>query len=433
MSIIQNPTNPNPTNAAADPMEVVAASFGIDRAELERRIAVPAGPAPTTVAEHVATYLASRVGATRDTYSTHLLRMVRGVGPVCDQQCEPCLQRSLTRRHIDGSMVEDYICACTCKACRSSHITIAPLGARIVGPDVYTVELTETLKCVARRYAVKSGVIDNRSRARRGLPAKKADGHNAEEAAIAALRSLFATALDHLNKINPAKDVGKPHRDPKERRPMQPFELREAHLLTASGGNDPELDLLVLDTGIATGARAKGIVLLSVGKLHATTQLIGVIDKGDRLVDMPVSAELIDRLLAHAKARGGAKCDPSSVHYVPDSPVFYLKDGTPMTERRLDRLAERWQKNLDWAREESVSFHYIRHTIAAYLAQVGPQYKKRYLRHADNSVTDIYGKCPMDEFARVMADLLGFQHPLVHGIEDRRAASMRRMGLIAAE
>ncbi len=71
----------------------------------------------------------------------------------------------------------------------------------------------------------------------------------------------------------------------------------------------------------------------------------------------------------------------------------------------------------------------IRHTIAAYLAQVGPQYKKRYLRHADNTVTDIYGKCPLDDFAGVMASLLGFEHPLVHGMDDRRSEALRRMGL----
>lgn len=423
----------NSTNNTDAQMAALAASLGLDVAELARRLATPAGPAPTTVGMHVAKYLALRVGATRDTYSTHLLRMVRGVGPVCDQKCEPCLQRTLTRRLIDGSMVEDYICTCTCTPCKSSHVTIPPLSECIVGPDVYTVELTQTLATVARRYAVKSGIVDNRSRARRGLPAKKADGHNAEESAIAAMRSLFDTALDHLNGANPAKLVKKPRRDPKERRPMQPFELGDMHLLTASGGDDPELDVLVLDTGIATGARAKGIVNLTIDKLHRTTQLIGVTDKYERLVDMPVSAELIDRLLAHAKQRGGERCDPSSVHYVPDSPVFYTKLGKPMSERRLDTLAKRWQQNMDWAREESVSFHYIRHTIAAYLAQIGPQYKKRYLRHADNSVTDIYGKCPMDEFAAVMADLLGFEHPLVHGIDDRRAATMRRMGLVAPE
>ncbi len=429
MTTIQNPTN----IAADDQFEALAASLGIDRAELERRLATPARPAPTTVAVHVADYLAPLGKATRDTYATHLLRMVRGVGPVCDQKCEPCLLRSLTRRHIDGSMVEDYICTCTCGECRRSHIVIPPLGDRIVGPDVYTRNLVENLATVARRYAIKSGIIDNRGRAARGLPSKKADGHNAAETSIAAFRSLFATALEHLDNENPASKVPKPRRDTKERRPMQPFELAELHLLTASGGNDPELDLLVLDTGIATGARAIGIKLMTVGKLHASTQLIGVIDKGRRVVDMPVSAELIARLLAHAKERGGAVCDPSSVHYRPDSPVFYAKNGKPMSERRLDSIAERWQTNLDWARNEGVSFHYIRHTIAAYLAQVGPQYKKRYLRHADNTVTDIYGKCPMDEFAGVMADLLGFEHPLVHGIDDRRAASMRRMGLIPPE
>jgi hypothetical protein len=62
-------------------------------------------------------------------------------------------------------------------------------------------------------------------------------------------------------------------------------------------------------------------------------------------------------------------------------------------------------------------------------AAIAPQYKKRYLRHADNSVTDIYGKCPIDQFASVMSAFLGFDHPLVHGMDDRRAAALRRMGL----
>lgn len=412
-----------------DTVAALAAQLGIGADELRRRIGAPAGPAAPTVAEHVDSYLARQTPSTRETYSTHLLRMVRGVGPVCDQTCEPCLERQYPMRDVDGSMVEDYRCGCRCKACLSSRITIPPLGNCTVGLDVYTKDLVQNLAAVARRYAIKSGVIDNRSRAQRGLPMKKADGHNAAECAVGSLRSLFATASIHLGGTNPAREVPKPRRDPKERRPMQPFELAELHLITATGGNDPELDVLILDTGIATGARAKGIDELTVGQLSFDTQMVKLRDKGSRLIDMPVSRQLLDRLLHHAIERGGQRCNPSSPSYVPDAKVFHLRNGTPMSERRLDGLAARWQRSLDWAREEQVGFHHVRHTISSLLAQVGPQYKKRYLRHADNTVTDIYGKCPIDQFAAVMAELLGFEHPLVHGINERRAETLRRLGL----
>ncbi len=406
----------------------LAASMGITIDELRRRVDSPPIAAPT-VAEHVTAYLARLGPSTRETYSTHLLRMVRGVGPVCDQLCAPCLERRLPRLEIDGSRVEDYVCGCACKACMSSRITIPAMGERTVGPDTYTKDLVHDLSVVARRYAIKSGVVDNRKRATRGLPMKKGDGHNAAETAVAAMRSLYATASAHLAGRNPAHEIRKPRRDPKERRPLQMFELAELHLVTATGGNDSELDVLILDTGIATGARAKGIAELTIGQLCSDTQMIKIRDKGGRLIDMPVSRELLDRLSRHTISRAGDACNPRSASYIPDTPVFRLKNGRAMSERRLDSLAQRWQGSLEWARDEQVGFHHIRHTISALLGQIGPQYKKRYLRHADNSVTDIYGKVPLDAFAAVMAELLGFEHPLVHGIEDRRPTTLRRLGL----
>ncbi len=352
-------------------LAALAKSLGIGVNELRRRVTAPAvGDAPT-VAAHVDVYLARLTPATRETYSTHLLRMVRGVGPVCDQTCEPCLERRLPMLHVDGSHVEDYVCTCRCNACTSSRITIPALGNCAVGPDVYTKDLVHDLAAVARRYAIKSGIVDNRRRAQRGLPMKKGDGHNAAETAVAAMRSLYATASAHLDGKNPAQQVPKPRRDPKERRPMQPFELAELHLITATGGNDAELDLLILDTGIATGARAKGVAELTVGQLCPDTQMIKMRDKGGRLIDMPVSRQLLDRLYTHAVGRGGDTCNPKSPHFVPDTMVFRLKNGHPMSERRLDRLAHRGQSSLEWARDEQLGFHHIRHTISALLAQVG--------------------------------------------------------------
>jgi hypothetical protein len=61
----------------------------------------------------------------------------------------------------------------------------------------------------------------------------------------------------------------------------------------------------------------------------------------------------------------------------------------------------------------------------------GPQYKKRYLRHADRSVIDGYGVCTLEELARAVSDLLDIEPPLVHGVNDRRKQTLRRLGMSA--
>lgn len=276
--------------------------------------------------------------------------------------------------------------------------------------------------------------LGHRARASHGKPAKRGDGHNAAETAIGAMRSLLAAVEDHCDP-QAALDVKKPHRNPREKRSIRPSELVELHVVTASGGDDPELDVLLVVTGIATGARIEGLERLTVGQLHRSTQMIDVYDKGKRTVEMPVSAELIDHLPAHAKQHGGAMCDPSSKSFRPDAPVFWLKRtkaGQPrkMSGRRFDTLAGRWQSTLDWAMEEQLGFHHIRHAMAAIISSnAAPQYKKRYLRHADSTVSDVYGRCTVEDLARVMSRPLEFEHPLVHGLDDRDRERPQRLGL----
>jgi hypothetical protein len=59
----------------------------------------------------------------------------------------------------------------------------------------------------------------------------------------------------------------------------------------------------------------------------------------------------------------------------------------------------------------------------------GAQHKKRYLRHADGNVTDGYGVCTVEQLAAAMADLLAFEHPLVHGLAERRRNTLARLGM----
>ena len=81
----------------------LAARLGIGADEVVARLASP--PAPL-VADHIADYLAECTENTRRAYATALRRLRDGVGPICDQHCEPCLG-------------DDFTCRCDCVACRS--------------------------------------------------------------------------------------------------------------------------------------------------------------------------------------------------------------------------------------------------------------------------------------------------------------------------
>lgn len=423
-------TNPD----TIDPAEIeravrlLAATKNMSIESFESFLAAQAGP---RVADDIAGCLPKLTERTRETYAVHYRRLLRGVPPVCDQSCEPCLKRKvIVDPAFPGRRFDGYECTCPCSKCVDSRISIAPLGDQFAGPAVYTKSLVEELAEVARRYAVKRGIVDNRKRAKKSKPAKRAEGRNAAETAINALSTLFRHAAAHMNGANPAHQFERPKRNPKERRALMPFELAELHLVTATGGDDPELDLLLVDTGIATSARVAALTKMKMNQLLPATQMIAVRDKGNIEIEMPVSAELLERLLEHAISRGGNRCDPTHPDFDSEARVFYQRDGKPMSERRFDTLAGRWQRSLDWASAEQVAFHHLRHCISAQLSVWGEQYKRRYLRHSDKNVTDTYGRCPVENLAAALGELLGFEHPLVNGFEERRTTTLRRLGMI---
>ncbi len=279
---------------------------------------------------------------------------------------------------------------------------------------------------------MKEGAIDNRARVAAGKPPKAADGHNAEETAISAVRSLLCRNPEFVD-MSAFENVRRPKRKAGNRRPLYDYEFAELHYVTSAGGNDPELDVLVLDFTIATGARAQGVYGLTGGQILDSQQMIALKDKFARTDVMPVSAELIARLRAHATSRGGPVCDPASPLYIPDTPVFWSskRNGSgPMTGRRLDSLAARWQASLDWAMQEQVALHHVRHTMGAVVStRYGLHFKRRYLRHSGLDATENYGQCTTEQLALAMSELLKFEHPLVNGKEARETETWSRLGL----
>ena len=332
--------------------------LGVDPTELA------AADAPTVwvLIDQCLSLLTSRRSAA--TFRTHLERFGRGAGPVCDQLCEPCMDPGTPwRAHDDTRRLrrdDSFVCRCGCAKCLASRLELEPAGDRRVGSDVLTEEAVTAVALIARRIAVKHGVLDNRARATRGLRQKPADGIGAQESAISAMRRLFRSARRQLDGENPALEVAKPRRPSDSRRALCDFELVELYDLTACGGDDPELDTLLVDVGLETGARREGAVNLVVGRIHRSEQLVTLIDKYQRPQQAPVSAELVERLLAHAVARGGPVCDPDDTALRPDAPVFWYRQRTtgifrPITSRRFDTLHKRWQTSLGWGRDLGVT------------------------------------------------------------------------------
>ena len=141
-------------------------------------------------------------------------------------------------------------------------------------------------------------------------------------------------------------------------------------------------------------------------------------EKGNHLADQPCSRELIDALLAFARARGGARCVPGHPSYDPNSPVFYYLDSTPdrphaLTSRRFDTLNRRVQLALPWAKSIAYSGHDLRHTLATMVERdAGFETARRTLRHSGTETTSTYTHANIGDVARAVARLTGRPHPL---------------------
>lgn len=368
---------------------------------------------------------------TRRTYRTHVERLCDGVGPICESTtCEPCLVAT------DEDDKRRFTCRCECRTCRDSRIQVTAQGDLPLSPEALSKRNATALVRIARRMALKQGIVDNRSRAARGLPAKQEPGIGAEETCIAALRSLFKSAAEELHTdIDGAADIEKPGRPTGRRRALHDFELVELFEVAVGGGGDPELDELLFDFGLMTGARREGTYGATVGALHPEEQLVTVKDKYAVPVPMPVSAELVERLLSHATFRGGAACDPKSRSFQPDAPLFYYKPyrngaSHPLTDKHFTALHARWQHSLPWAAELGVTFHWLRHTMSEMLKRdFGQHFAQRFLRHTEKTVTDRYGQCSTEQLAGALGAIFGFEHPLAAAHTQRRQEVLARYGL----
>jgi integrase/recombinase XerC len=180
-------------------------------------------------------------------------------------------------------------------------------------------------------------------------------GRGAAEHLIAALRCLYnyAVADGILTEAeNPAARVPKPRRLRSARMALPDHRLNELSQVTASTGNDPALDTLLLRLHMETACRRGGALALQPCDLDPGQCLIRLHEKGETVRWQPVSPTLMAHLIAHGQSRGGLGSGQRLLRYA---------TGRPISARRYDYLWERLGEHLPWVKTQQVSMHWIRH------------------------------------------------------------------------
>lgn len=361
---------------------------------------------------------------TKRTWKTHLDRLLEGTAELCDCLCDACLDLE------EG-------CRCDCAACNGSKLKIEGRPDLVLSRNAVVPSDVEEWATVAERHAQKKAIAQNKVRVARGLKEKPTSGQGGRENAVTAYRRLFRGLVeDGIWDKNPAEHVHKGRRDDAQRRSMHDWEIDQYIEVLVTGGDDPELDLLLGWFALETGARQGGTISLRLSRIKPATQMIELFEKGKKLADQPVSAELIEALLAHAAARGGPACDPTSATYDPQSPVFYFgnpkrsrkkgpdgrlvpSDGpAPLTGRRFDTLYRRIQLSLPWANEVRFTNHGVRRTGASIIERIaGNETARLFLRHGSRTTTQTYTQATLERLVEAVSVMTGSAHPLARSGE----------------
>lgn len=237
-------------------------------------------------------------------------------------------------------------------------------------------------------------------------------GIGAEENCVGAFRAFFALAVaDGWLRENPALAVRKPKRHASDRHGLTDAQLRALYAVTAGGGNDPHLDLLLVRFHLETGARRGGALALRLRDLDMLNQRLLLREKGETRRWQPVSRTLLLALQAHAEVRGASAPEDSVLRFLPTAGRTV---GAPLTRRRYNTLADRWQRDLTDPALRGVSVHWLRHTAITNIERLaGFAVARAFAGHeVGREVTTSYIKASVPEVAAAVARLTGEPHPL---------------------
>lgn len=248
--------------------------------------------------------------------------------------------------------------------------------------------------------------------ARKRRPTSRNGGHGAEENALNALRFFFNRVADAGYRVgNPASRLKRPPRRKNPRRGLEPDELRGVFQVAISGGDDPELDALLIRIPAECGCRREGLINLTLADIDRRWCRIQLDEKFGAKRWVPITRELADAIVEHAHSRGATKPSDSALRYRPrgDNPI-----GAPLTRRRFNTLFERIQATMPDAAREGISLHWLRHTAGTAIERIaGQAVAAAFLGHEHPGTTTLtYTRAVAREVCDAFSIYTGFLHPM---------------------
>ena len=277
--------------------------------------------------------------------------------------------------------------------------------------EVLPSELEKMLAFVRRRALVHA---ERRAESRHdvGRAVRDSNGDGACYNAVGAWRRVFEVAVKdrHLAKqFNPAQEVKKPRRSTGNRRPLKYDQMNEFWSTVRSTGNDPELDWMICQTILISGARREGLLNLTLGWIDRDECTLKLDEKFDKKVDQPVPDWFAQLLHDFAVSRGAKHRNDQVFRLVQRADG---SPGRPITSRRLDGLFQRVQSLLAWADRDQVTAHTLRHhAIGLVERHAGKQVSSAFARHDPEDTSSLYGRASREEVAQAVIQIHGGHHP----------------------
>ncbi len=229
-----------------------------------------------------------------------------------------------------------------------------------------------------------------------------AHGHGAAENYVRAARFFFRAAVkDGRLDASPAVELTTPARPPAPERPLTERELTELRRIAADTGNDPTLDVLLLDFLRHTAARRGGVLNLRRAHLHHAEQAVTLSEKRGAVRTVPLSSVMLRRLDALSRDRGGDR---------PHDQVFRYRSGAALTRRHFNTLFDRLDRHCDWSEQLDVGAHWLRHTTLSDIAAVsGLRVAQAYAGHTPSrrSAIELYTQVEFEDLVAAYERVFG--------------------------
>jgi hypothetical protein len=252
-----------PDQSQIDAIAQLMDTMGVTVNDLQHRIDIPLET--TTFTDFLDELLDNLEPNTHRTYRTHLLRLREGLSNVCSCTCPTCCTVETRTLRCGKDTVHIATTSfpadthCHGNDCRRSLLSIPPFAHRPMRDGEFKKTELEKFVKLSRRIGQKTAHRNNRSRVARGLQPIRTDATAAAIGASLAVRRLFADATENdLLHVNPAQSVDVPKPQQTRKRSMNDAELLEFLDAVVTGGNDPDLDFLIVWFHLETGARQQG-------------------------------------------------------------------------------------------------------------------------------------------------------------------------------